>query len=115
MMTTAFASPRIAAVAAQYAPCAAGPLHSIGYREPSLVFLNGTGTDITGPETAIPALRDDPGAMVLIEHRWRTILGDRFPDGVVRESIRYFNYNRGKFETADLVTQDDSRWQACSR
>lgn len=114
-LTTAFASPKIAAVAAQYAPCASGPLHSIGYREPSLVFLNGTDTDITGPETAIPALRNDPGAMVLIEHRWRTILGDRFPGGVVRESVRYFNYNRGKFETADLVTQDDPRWDACAK
>lgn len=114
-LTTAFASPRLAAVAAQYAPCATGPLHSIGYREPSLVFLNGTDTDITGPETAIPALRSDPGAMVLIEHRWREILGDRFPGGVVRDSVHYFNYNRGKFETADLVTQDDPRWDACTR
>lgn len=113
-LTTVFASPRIVAVASQYAPCASGPLHSIGYREPSLVFLNGTETDITGPETAIPALKDDPGAMVLIEHRWRTILGDRFPDGVVRETVQYFNYNRGKFETADLVTQDDPRWDDCA-
>ena len=112
-LATVFASPRIVAAAAEYAPCASGSLHSIGYREPSLVFLNGTETDINGPETAIPALKDDPGAMVLIEHRWRTVLGDRFPDGVVRESVRYFNYNRGKFETADLVTQDDPRWDAC--
>ena len=114
-LTTAFASPKIASVAAQYAPCASGPLHSIGYREPSLVFLTETETDLVGPDTAIPALRDDPGAMILIEHRWRTILGDRLPDGVVRESVKYFNYNRGKFETADLVTQDDPRWEACAR
>ena len=113
-LTTAFASPRITALAQQYQPCASGPLHSIGYREPSLIFLNGTDTDNTGPATAIPALRTDPGAMVLIESRWRGILGDGFPGGVIRGQVTYFNYNRGKFETADLVTQDDPRWEACS-
>ena len=51
--------------------------------------------------------------MVLIESRWREILGDRFPEAVVRGTVSYFNYNRGKFETADLVTQDHSRWDAC--
>ncbi|MEM9061231.1 MAG: glycosyltransferase family 39 protein [Pseudomonadota bacterium] len=113
-LTTAFASPRIAALTRQFQPCASGPLHSIGYREPSLIFLNGTDTDITGPSTAVPALRHDPGAMVLIESRWRDILGDEFPDVVVRGQVTYFNYNRGKFETADLVTQDDLRWEPCS-
>jgi 4-amino-4-deoxy-L-arabinose transferase-like glycosyltransferase len=113
-LTTAFASPKIAALTAQYRACASGPLHSIGYREPSLVFLTETTTDLTGSATAIPALTSDPGAMVLIESRWRDILGQKFPDGVVRGTVEYFNYNRGKFETADLVTQDDSRWDACS-
>lgn len=113
-LTTAFASPKIAALTAQYRACASGPLHSIGYREPSLVFLTETKTDLTGPATAIPALNTDPGAMVLIESRWRGILGDKFPGGVVRASVDYFNYNRGKYETADLVTQDHPRWDACA-
>lgn len=113
-LTTAFASPRMADLAAQYAPCASGPLYSIGYREPSLVFLTETATDLTGPASAIPALKNDPGAMVLIENRWRDVLGDSFPEAVVRADITYFNYNRGKYETADLVTQDDPRWDACA-
>ena len=113
-LTTAFASPRMAELAEQYRACASGPLHSIGYREPSLVFLTETETDLTGPATAIPALTDDPGAMVLIEGRWRERLGEKFPEGVIRGTVAYFNYNRGKYETADLVTQDHPRWNACT-
>ena len=54
------------------------------------------------------------GALVLIEDRWRAILGEHLPDAVVRGRVLYFNYNRGKLQGADLITPDDPRWQACS-
>ena len=33
---------------------------------------------------------------------------------VVRGRVSYFNYNRGRVETAELVTPDDPRWLACA-
>ena len=42
------------------------------------------------------------------------MLGGKFPGGVVRGTVEYFNYNRGKYETADLVTQDHPRWDDCT-
>ena len=66
------------------------------------------------PDAVVAALTDDPGALVLIEDRWRAILGDKMPEGLVtRARVEYFNYNRGKFQGADLVTRNDPRWTAC--
>ncbi|MFK7941777.1 MAG: ArnT family glycosyltransferase [Paracoccaceae bacterium] len=113
-LQTAFASPRMAVAIAQYQACASGPAFSLGYHEPSLVFETYTEIRLGNPDGAMAALRENPGALVLIEDRWREILGDKVPDGLVtRARIEYFNYNRGKFQAADLVTQDDARWQAC--
>ncbi|MDT8345648.1 MAG: glycosyltransferase family 39 protein [Thermohalobaculum sp.] len=116
-MATAFPSPRMAAIAAQFAPCASGPLMSLGYREPSLVFLTASDTDL-GPADHIAArLRDEPGAMALVEDRRRPLLdqalGADAPPLIERAALGYFNYNRGKFETARLLTRDDPRWDAC--
>ena len=110
----AFASPRMAAMIEQFRPCASGPAFSVGYHEPSLVFLTETGIRMADPQGAIEALDSDPGALVLIEDRWRAILGEHLPDAVVRGRVLYFNYNRGKLQGADLITPDDPRWQACS-
>ena len=113
-LATAFASPRMAAVIAQYQACASGPAFSVGYHEPSLVFETYTEIRFADPNGAIMALSDDPGALVLIEDRWRDILGDKLPGGLVtRARVEYFNYNRGKFQGADLVTPADARWEAC--
>ncbi|MCL5775874.1 glycosyltransferase family 39 protein [Limibaculum sp. FT325] len=117
-MATAFPSPRMAALAEQFAPCASGPLMSLGYREPSLVFLTETAT-VLGPPDAIAArLVADPGAMALVESRWRPILDDLLgpeaPPLIERAALSYFNYNRGKSETAHLLTRDDPRWAACT-
>lgn len=112
---TAFPSLRLAEALAQYRPCASGPAWSLGYHEPSLVFLTETGLRLADREGAVAALREDPGALVLIESRWRNIVGpDALEGTVVRDRLSYFNYNRGKAETADLVTPDDPRWQACA-
>ncbi|MEM1298631.1 MAG: glycosyltransferase family 39 protein [Pseudomonadota bacterium] len=114
-LNTAFASPRIAAVIEQYQTCASGPAFSVGYHEPSLVFETYTEIKLADPNGAMAGLREDPGAMVMIEDRWRKILGDKLPDGLVtRARVEYFNYNRGKRQGADLVTQADPRWDKCS-
>ncbi len=111
-----FPSPELARLIAQYRPCASGPAFSVGYHEPSLVFLTETGLRLAEPEAAVAALRDDPGAMVLVEDRWREILGEAaFAGNVVRAEVSFFNYNRGKAATARLLTPDDPRWDACAR
>jgi len=74
------------------------------------------GKDIMGTgdaDRAARALADDPGALVLIENRWRESLGERLAGAVVRADLEYFNYNRGKMATAQLLTRDDARWAAC--
>jgi 4-amino-4-deoxy-L-arabinose transferase-like glycosyltransferase len=110
----AFPSIEMARLIAQYRPCASGPAFSIGYHEPSLVFLTETGIRMADPRGAIAALESDPGALVLIEDRWRGILGQALPDAVLRDRVEYFNYNRGKVQGAELITPDDPRWAACS-
>ena len=113
---TGFPSPRLAAIIEQYRPCASGPAFSLGYHEPSLVFLTETGIRLADPEGAAAALRNDPGAMLLVEDRMRARLAPEvFAGTVVRDRISYFNYNRGKVATAELVTPDDPRWQVCER
>jgi len=111
-LPTAFPSPHLAALIKQYRACASGPAYSVGYHEPSLVFLTETAIRIAKPEAAIEALANDAGAMVLLEDRWRKILGE-IPPAVSRGTISYFNVNRGKFATARLLTPDDPRWAAC--
>ncbi len=111
---TAFPSPRMAALIAQYEPCAEGAPFSIGYHEPSLVFLTRTDIRLAAPEEMMDALANAPGTLVLIEDRWQDILtGGGKLDAVERASITYFNYNRGKMETARLLTADDPRWASC--
>lgn len=113
-LSTAFPSPRMAEMIASQRACASGPAFTIGYREPSLVFLTETGTNLKPPQASVTALAADPGTMVLVEDRWRHALDKAdLPPLVSRGEISYFNYNRGKSETAHLLTRDDPRWDAC--
>lgn len=109
---TGFPSPVLAQIHAQYRPCASGPGYSIGNHEPSFVFMTETKIRFADPPGAINALNDDPGAMVFITDRWAEILKP-LPEAQERESLRYFNYNRGKMERIVLLTPDDPRWDAC--
>jgi len=116
-LETVFPSPRAATLAERWRACASGPMISAGYREPSLVFLTETGTNLATPRETLKALETDPGALVLLEDRWRSLIerqtGRTIPPVVERGRITYFNYNRGSVETARLVTPDDPRWAAC--
>lgn len=109
---TAFPSPRLAALINQYRPCASAPAWSVGYHEPSLVFLTETGLRTADPKGAVKALATDPGTLLLVEDRWRP---KSLPPHVVRAVVTYFNPNRGKYFTARLLTQDHPRWAACTK
>ena len=63
---TAFPSPQIMALAEPYRACATSPLVTVGYREPSLVFLSGTGTRLDTPEQAAGRLAGNPGTLVIV-------------------------------------------------
>lgn len=115
-LTTAFASPQIAAEIKKFRACASGPAYTVGYREPSLVFLTETAINLDGPKAAREALATDPGALVYVENRWRKHLAeDTLPPLISRAEVTYFNYNRGKYETGHLLTTADSRWEACTQ
>ena len=109
---TGFPSPRLAELIGGLRPCASGPAYSIGYHEPSLVFLTETGLRMNDREGAMAALANDPGTMVLVEDRWIRIIGE-MPPSVTRATVTYFNPNRGKMATARLLTPDHPRWEAC--
>ncbi|MEO0958052.1 MAG: glycosyltransferase family 39 protein [Pseudomonadota bacterium] len=115
---TAFATPRLVALAEPYRACATGPLVSLGYREPSLVFRAGTDTLLARPEEAARALSEEPGTLLLLEGRSAGSLaearGEDAPTLIPRGSHSYFNYNRGRTETVTLMTLDDPRFDACS-
>ncbi len=116
-LTIGFASPRIAEAADPWRSCAEGPLVSAGYREPSLVFLTETGTELASPEMTAQHLRNGDNRVFVIEDRWWPLIDAQLPDGrpelTERAQLSYFNYNRGNYETARLWTNTDPRWDAC--
>lgn len=95
----AFPSQPMARASAPFAACAGRPAASQSYREPSLVFLQGTGTRLMSVEQAAEALRDEPGAMVWIEDRRRpallAALGEGAPPLADLAVVEAFNPNRG--------------------
>ncbi len=116
-LDTVFPSPRIAALAAPWRACASGPLVTAGYREPSMVFMTETETLLATPPEAARRLAEDPGTLMLLEDRWIRLMARTHPlpdDLVERGRLAYFNYNRGDYETAALVTRDDPRWAPCA-
>lgn len=113
----AFPSQAFAERWANFAPCARGPLISLGYREPSLAFLAGTETQMLSP-WAITGWRDMPDTAFLLETRYMDGMEERAPEFfeemVPRDWVPwYFNYNRGKGSEAIIYTSRDPRWEAC--
>ncbi|MEL6767456.1 MAG: glycosyltransferase family 39 protein [Pseudomonadota bacterium] len=117
-LSTAFATPHLVALAEPWRACAAGPVVSLGYREPSLVFRMGTDTVLAKPEEAARALADEPGTLLLLEGRSAGSLanarGEDTRPLIPRGSHSYFNYNRGRTETVTLMTLDEPRFAACT-
>ncbi|MEM9097643.1 MAG: glycosyltransferase family 39 protein [Pseudomonadota bacterium] len=116
-LQTGFGTPRIAAAVAQWRPCSAGPLITIGYREPSLIFRTETKTIVANPSSGAEMLLTLDDRLFLVEDRWWGIMAPALPDGrpelVERTSVSFFNYNRGKPETVRVFTPPGERWTAC--
>ncbi|MEE8417006.1 MAG: glycosyltransferase family 39 protein [Desulfobacterales bacterium] len=77
-------------------------LASVGYREPSLVFLMGTETKLTTPAGAVQHLRENPeNGLALIgdkyESEFKKAAQQAKVDLVPLETIKGFNYSKGKW------------------
>lgn len=77
-------------------------LASVGYREPSLVFLMGTETKLTTPAGAVQHLRENPeNGLALIsdkyESEFKKAAQQAKIDFVLLETIKGFNYSKGKW------------------
>ena len=104
-----FPSEAMARASAPWAACLGRPAASQSYREPSLVFLQGTDTRLMSVEAAATALREEAGATVWIEDRRRERLMDAFegepPDLETLETVTAFNPNRGGITTLRLTAR----------
>lgn len=110
-LTYGFPSALMARAAAPFEACAGHPADTQSYREPSLVFLQGTGTRLLNEDSAATALRADPAPLVWIEDRRRALLDEALMAAetppALREltSVRAFNPNRGGETTLRLMTR----------
>jgi 4-amino-4-deoxy-L-arabinose transferase-like glycosyltransferase len=79
---------------------------AVGYHEPSLVFLLGTQTNLVSLEQAPLLLRDHEGDLALIPEKAESVFNNRIKDlGLqvrVVETLRGFNYSKGKWLTLKL-------------
>lgn len=100
-------SPRIADAVERHRTCPGSLLVSAGFTEPSLVFLTGTGTVLTGDGgAAAKALAKDACMLALVDQKQNQAFLDQAAlDGVQPisvETISGFNYSRGKNLTLSL-------------
>ena len=105
----AFPSEAMARASAPFAACAGRPAASQSYREPSLVFLQGTGTRLLSVEDAARVLREEPGALVWAEDRRRAALdaalGEDAPALAELARVEAFNPNRGSETVLRLLAR----------
>jgi 4-amino-4-deoxy-L-arabinose transferase-like glycosyltransferase len=106
-MESIWLSPRIADAVERGRPCPGSLLVSAGFTEPSLVFLTGTATVLTGDGgAAAKALAKDACTLVLVDQKQnQAFLDQAVLDGVQPipvETINGFNYSRGKSLTLSL-------------
>ncbi len=90
-------SRRAAALIREQGP-EAGPIASAGYSEPSLVFLLGTSTLLTGGGGAAGLLAGNPKGLALVEAAEERAFRQTLGDLAVRELglVEGLNYSRGK-------------------
>jgi 4-amino-4-deoxy-L-arabinose transferase-like glycosyltransferase len=113
-----FPSEGMARASAPYAVCAGRPAASQSYREPSLVFLQGTQTRLVQPGEAARILREEPGGMVWLEDRFRDrtleALGADAPALTDLAVVEAFNPNRGRPTTLRLTAREgDPAFAGC--
>jgi 4-amino-4-deoxy-L-arabinose transferase-like glycosyltransferase len=106
-METIWLSPRIADAVERVRPCPGSLLVSAGFTEPSLVFLTGPGTVLTGDGgAAAKALAKDACTLALVDQKQNQAFLDQAALDDVQpipvETISGFNYSRGKSLTLSL-------------
>jgi len=101
-------SEKIVGIAKKYGSIAADkPLLSVGYGEPSLVFLTGT-RDVVfiSPKQAMMLLKNNAGELVIVDKRLKsTLLQSAQQENIklqVLSTIRGFNYSKGRWITLIL-------------
>lgn len=97
-----------AAMVARYRPPPDAPVAAIGYREPSLVFLLGTGTRFLAPDAAAQYITDTRGAAALVSDRddaaFRQALRARGWEPRAVERVDGLDYSNGRRLTLTLYT-----------
>ncbi len=86
-----------------------GELVSVGYREPSLAFLNGTETRMTSVGGALSALEEADYRYLLLEKRQKDRFLQQAPGGLAQlrllETFDSFNYSNGKKMRLELYAK----------
>lgn len=110
---TGFIAPRLAEAVAAHRCGATGPVVLTGYREPSAVFMLGTGTLLTSGEGAAAALRDGRAALAFVDMRDRAAFAAAGGPAEPLTVIAGFNYSNGRrFELA--LFAPEGRRAACA-
>ena len=82
-------------------------LISIGYHEPSLVFLNGTDTYLASINDGVKKLKDEPNSLVLISHsKLKDFYLAATEAGITTkliETFNSFNYSKGRNLVLNLL------------
>ena len=107
-LTSPWLSRLAAAAVARHAAGPAPQVAAVGFHEPSLVFYLGTRTLLTDAGGAAASLADSPTRMALVSDRDAAdFLAAAAAEGiqpVLLESLRGFNYSKGRWITLGLYT-----------
>ncbi len=86
-----------------------GELISVGFNEPSLPFLIGTKTRLTGAESVVPLLSGDEFRYLLLESRQKLKLQEAAPGQLERlhllKAFDSYNYSKGKKMRLELYAK----------
>jgi len=97
-----------AAMVARYRPPPDAPVAAVGYHEPSLVFLLGTGTRFLAPDAAAQYITDTRGAAALVsdgdDDSFRRALHARGWEPRAVERVDGLDYSNGQRLTLTLYT-----------
>jgi 4-amino-4-deoxy-L-arabinose transferase-like glycosyltransferase len=107
-LSKVFVSPRIASAIDGLEATGSSPLLAVGFHEPSLVFLAGTDTNLSSPQSAADGLATQPGAIAAVARRHRVEFAAAAKKlGIeiqTHQSIPGLNYSNGKDVIIDIVT-----------
>ncbi|MDA1308110.1 MAG: glycosyltransferase family 39 protein [Proteobacteria bacterium] len=110
-LTRVFVSPRITAAVDRLGQEGRRDLLAVGFHEPSLVFLAGTQTNLTSPQTAARDLAERPAAIAAVARRhqeeFRAETAKLGVATTVHETISGLNYSTGRPVIIDIISRKD--------